>query len=213
MPCLPATDFAPCHHFTSKVLRLPRKITMMVSKVLHLPHNFPHVTKHVWISQSDTPATRNEAMRRLKPPKVTPFEELAIGTAIRASRGRLRTVANGWATSSEHTLNPQTPKWNGNPCYAFGKNVSGGDLSNRRSSKSSTPNVQITKLNLAPYLETLMGLQSQKYAAAGTHPAAARKSWKSENTRPLKWTLYGWSSFSLSIPSPTYWTYRLRTRN
>ena len=54
-------------------------------------------------------------------------------------------------------------------------------------SKSSTPNVQITKLNLAPYLETLMGLQSQKYAAAGTHPAVARKSsWKSENTRPLK---------------------------
>ena len=34
-------------------------------------------------------------MRRLKPPKVTPFEELAIGTAIRASRGRLRTVADG----------------------------------------------------------------------------------------------------------------------
>ena len=46
------------------------------------------------MSQSATPATRNEATRRLKPPKATPFAELAIGTAIRASRGRLRTVAN-----------------------------------------------------------------------------------------------------------------------
>ena len=59
--------------------------------------------------------------------------ELTIGTAIRPSRGRLRTVANGCgrlrtvaninATSSEHTLNPQTgpPEWNGNHCYEFGK--------------------------------------------------------------------------------------------
>ena len=31
----------------------------------------------------------------MKPPKVTLFAELAIGTAIQASRGRLRTVANG----------------------------------------------------------------------------------------------------------------------
>ena len=37
-----------------------------------------------------------------------------------------RTVADGCATSSEHTLKPQTPEWNGNPCYAFGKN---GDFS------------------------------------------------------------------------------------
>ena len=66
--------------------------------------------KHVGMSQSATPATRNEATRRLKPAKVSPCAELAIGTAIRASRGRLRTVANGWATSSEHTLNPQTPR-------------------------------------------------------------------------------------------------------
>ena len=25
------------------------------------------------------------------------------------------------ATSSEHTLNPQPPEWNGSPCYAFGE--------------------------------------------------------------------------------------------
>ena len=74
------------------------------------------------------PATRNEATQHVKPPKVTPAAELAIGTAIATSRerlrtvangcgrlrtvadgcGRLRTVANGCATSSEHTLNPQS---------------------------------------------------------------------------------------------------------
>ena len=43
------------------------------------------------MSQSATPATRNEATRRLKPPKVTPFAELAIGTAIRPSRNVERT--------------------------------------------------------------------------------------------------------------------------
>ena len=52
------------------------------------------------MSRSATPATRKEATRRLKPPKMIP----ANGCE------RLRTVANGWATSSEHTLNPQTPR-------------------------------------------------------------------------------------------------------
>ena len=44
--------------------------------------------------------------------------------ALRPSRGRLRTVADGcerkrktWRTQPH----PQTPKWNGNPRYAFGK--------------------------------------------------------------------------------------------
>ena len=101
-------------HDTSKAVRLPRKMTMMVSKVLRLPwkmqrifwkrrksivpatqNDFRHVTKHIWMSPSATPATRNEATRLLKPPKVTPFAELTKGTAIRPSRERLRTVANG----------------------------------------------------------------------------------------------------------------------
>ena len=47
------------------------------------------------MSRSTTPATRNEATRRWKTPKVTPFAELPIGTAIRPSRGHFRTVANG----------------------------------------------------------------------------------------------------------------------
>ena len=124
---------------TSKVLRLQGKMTMDTSKVLRLPrklqhifwqrrksiapatqNDFRHVPEHVWMSRSATPATRNEATTRLKPPKRTTSAKLPIGTAIRGSRGRLRTVANGCrrlrtvattnATSSEHTLNPQTPR-------------------------------------------------------------------------------------------------------
>ena len=45
------------------------------------------------MSRSATPATRNEATTRLKPPKMTTSAELPIGTAIWSSR--LRTVANG----------------------------------------------------------------------------------------------------------------------
>ena len=45
------------------------------------------------MSRSATPATRNEATRSLKPIKSTPSAELTIGTAIRPSRERLRTVA------------------------------------------------------------------------------------------------------------------------
>ena len=47
------------------------------------------------MSRSATPATRNEATTRLKPPKITTSAELPIGTAIRSSRERLRTVADG----------------------------------------------------------------------------------------------------------------------
>ena len=113
-------------HDTSKVLRLPRKMTMGTSKVLRLPrklqhifwkrhksiapatqNDFRHVPEHVWMSRSATPATRNEATR---PPKRTASAKLPIGTAIRSSHERLRTVADADATSSEHTLNPQTPR-------------------------------------------------------------------------------------------------------
>ena len=75
-------------HDTSKVVRLRRKMTMHTSKVLRLPRKLPHifwkrrksiapatqndfrhVTKHLWMSRSATPATRNEATRRLKTSK------------------------------------------------------------------------------------------------------------------------------------------------
>ena len=144
-------------HDTSKVLRLPRKMTMDTSKVLCLPrklqhifwqrrksiapatqNDFRHVPEHVWMSRSAMPATRNEATTRLKPPKRTTSAKLPIGTAIRGSRGRLRTVANGCErlrtvangcerlrTRTQRRANtpstPRPPEWNGNPCYAFGK--------------------------------------------------------------------------------------------
>ena len=47
------------------------------------------------MSRSATPATRNEATTRLKPPKMTTSAKLPIGTAIRSSYERLRTVADG----------------------------------------------------------------------------------------------------------------------
>ena len=131
----------------SKVLRLPRKMTMDASKVLRLPrklqhifwkrrksiapatqNDFRHVAEHVWMSRSATPATRNEATRRLKPPKRTTSVKLPIGTAIRSSRERLRTVADGCGRLRSRTQRranrpstPRPPEWNGNPCYAFGK--------------------------------------------------------------------------------------------
>ena len=97
-------------HDTSKVLRLPREMTMEVAKVLR--HNsssenvakvlcLPHKSFDTLRNRSEchelsaTPATRNEATRRWKRPKVTSFAELAIGTAIRPSHGHLRTVADG----------------------------------------------------------------------------------------------------------------------
>jgi len=59
------------------------------------------------MSGSATPAGRNEATLRLEPPKVTAFAELAIGTTIRPSRERLRTVARLLANTAS-TPNPQS---------------------------------------------------------------------------------------------------------
>ena len=130
-------------HDTSKVLRLPRKMTMDTSKVLRLPrklqhifwkrrksiapatqNDFRHVTKHVWMSRSATPATRNEATRRLKPPKMTTSAELTIGTAIRSSRADGCERLRPWTQRRANTPStPRPPEWNGNPCYAFGKSL------------------------------------------------------------------------------------------
>ena len=116
-------------HDTSKVVHLPRKMTMDTSKVLRLPRKLQHifwkrrksiapatqndcqhVAKHVWMSRSATPATRNEATTRLKPPKMTTSAELPIGTAIRSSRERLRTVADSCARERNvERTHPQPP--------------------------------------------------------------------------------------------------------
>ena len=78
-----------------KMLRLPRNLRVGTTWRSATENGFRHVKKHVGMSQNATLATRNEATRRLKPPKVTAFAELATGTAILSSRGPLRTVANG----------------------------------------------------------------------------------------------------------------------
>ena len=109
-------------HDSSKVLRLPRKITMGTSKVRRLPrkmqrifckrrksialatqNDFPHVTVRNTSECHEVPRLPCETKQcdLFKPPKVTPFADLTIGTAIRPSRGwlricgRLRTVADG----------------------------------------------------------------------------------------------------------------------
>ena len=123
-------------HDTSKVLHLPRKMTMDTSKVLRLPwklqriswkrrkstapatqNHFRHVTKHVWMSRSATPATRNEATGHLKTSKKHPFcrtyhrhGHTALTRTVADGCIRLRTVANVKETSSEHTLSPQDPQ-------------------------------------------------------------------------------------------------------
>ena len=62
------------------------------------------------MSRSATPATRNEATTRLKPPKMTTSAELPIGTAIRSSYERLRTVANGCGRGRNvERTHPQPP--------------------------------------------------------------------------------------------------------
>ena len=82
-----------------QIVRLPGKLELIFWKLGKsiapaTQNDFRHVTKHIWLSRSATPATRNEATQRLKPPKMTPSAELT-STAIRGSRERLRTVADG----------------------------------------------------------------------------------------------------------------------
>ena len=76
-----------------------------VAKRLRVPHRTTFDTS--WNMCSATPATRNEAKRRWKAPKGTAFAELTVGTAIRPSRGRLRTAANGCATFGEQLHIPR----------------------------------------------------------------------------------------------------------
>ena len=105
-PCRHLTQPSQCHlqknnqHDTSKVLCLPRKLPQIVWKrrksiAPATQNDFQHIAKHVWMTRSATPATRNEATKRWKPPNLTTSAELPIGTAILGSYERLRTVANG----------------------------------------------------------------------------------------------------------------------
>ena len=135
----PATEFAPCRHLTQPCqcdLQKTRNATRLkccachenchassenVAKVLRLPHKTIstryktrlNVTKchacHAKRSIETLETSKNDPSCRTYH-RQSPPAELTIGTAIRGSHERLRTVANRNATSSEHTLNPQTPR-------------------------------------------------------------------------------------------------------
>ena len=72
--------------------------------------------KHVGMSQSPTPATRNDIARRLKPPEVTTFAAVAIGTAIGSPECPHRARTAGGCerkhkSNVERTqVHPQSPK-------------------------------------------------------------------------------------------------------
>ena len=137
----------------SKVLRLPRRMKMDTSKVLRLPENcnasenvakvlhLPRKKKRL-STRYDTRlnvtkchachAKRSNAAFQTS--KNDPSCRTYHNTAIRPSRGRLRTVADGCAASSEHSLNPQTLRVKREPCYASGKkNHSPGPYTSKRS--------------------------------------------------------------------------------
>ena len=66
--------------------------------------------KHVGMSQSAAPAARNEAARRLEPPKVTTSSDLAIGTTILPSRQSLANGCGHKSSVERARLNPQASK-------------------------------------------------------------------------------------------------------
>ena len=129
-------------HDTSKVLRLPRKMTMVTGHVQSpATKTATHLLKtsqkycacHTKRLSTRYKARLNvtkchacHAKRSNETLETSKSDHLCrayhICTAIRGSHERLRTVATVNATSSEQTLNPCRPaEWNGNPCYAFGK--------------------------------------------------------------------------------------------
>ena len=92
-----------CH-----AVRLPHKTTFHTLRNTSECHEVPRLPR----------GTKHRDMWNLQ--KWPLFAELTIGTAIRPSRdgcGRLRHVER------THRQPPRPPEWNGNPCYAFGKNV------------------------------------------------------------------------------------------
>ena len=118
---------------TSKVLRLPRKMTMDIDGRLQsaapatkTATNLRKTSQKYCASHTKRLSTRyktrlnvtkchachskRRSIETLETSKNDPPAELTIGTAIRGSHERLRTIANRNATSSEHTLNPQTPR-------------------------------------------------------------------------------------------------------
>ena len=111
-------------HDTSKVLRLPRKKTMGTSKVLRLRRKLQHIfwkcRKSIFACHTKWLSTRYET--RLNVTKChachakrsnatcATFKSETFCRTRDGHMGLARTVADGWARSTEHTPNPQTPR-------------------------------------------------------------------------------------------------------
>ena len=113
-------------HDTSKVLRLPRKMTMDTSKVLRLPRKLQHIfwKRRKSIAPANTKRLSTRYRTRLNVTKCHACHAKRSNDTSETSKndhrcrtyhrhGHIaiaRTVATTNATSSEHTLNPQTPR-------------------------------------------------------------------------------------------------------
>ena len=124
-------------HHTSKVLRLPRKMTLDTSKVLRLPRKLQRIfwkrresiyctchtkrlstryktrlnvtkchTCHAERSNEKFETSKNDHFCRT----YHRHGHTALTRTVADGCERLRTVAATMATSSEHSLNPQTPR-------------------------------------------------------------------------------------------------------
>ena len=153
----PATQFPLCHHFaqpcqcdsqkTRNTTRLKcctchetrTSCSENVAKVLRLPrkNDFRDVIKYVHMSQSATPATRNEATSHMKPPNMLPFATFPIGTELRrdyttTTSDDKRRETTTWHAGNEHRSNPQTPNYKQEPFATHsGKILWGSYLSKR----------------------------------------------------------------------------------
>ena len=125
-------------HDMSKVLHLPREMTMEVSKILRLPRKVPFSytqllkrahwachTERLWTpDETSWNVTKCHACQTKQGFATfeTAFAAVPIGTAIAASQERLRTVADCCGRLAERTLaDAKGPSSEHNLNHAFGK--------------------------------------------------------------------------------------------
>ena len=190
---------------TSKVLRLPRKMTIDTSKVLRLPRKTAthllktsqkycacHAKRLLTRCRTRLDVTKCHACHAKRSNdtlETSTSAELPIGTAIRSSYERVRTVAGGCGRLRPQTQRrantpstPRPPEWNGNPCYAFGKSL------------------DLEQLPLSPLLQLKDQETTPHRPPIGHIASTAPASW---NLGPQKWqepktptTMFGLSKLS-----------------
>ena len=140
-------------HDTSKVLRLPRKMTMDTSKVLRLPRNLPRIfaktSQKYCACHTKRFSTRCRTLlnvtkchachaKQSNQTSETSKNDPSCRTSHRHGHTVLtRTVADGCGrlrpqtqTSSEHTLNPQTPRVKREPLLRIWEKLGASGISN-----------------------------------------------------------------------------------